>query len=111
MIHGGSVVAEGSIRDVRGEITSHPIQVLVRCDRPHTVRRAGVRARPRGRGADRRRAQGLLVRTRDAADFFTQLNRIVLDTGVEVETVAPADESVHAVYDYLIGDGSGGGSA
>jgi hypothetical protein len=51
-----------------------------------------------------------LVRTRDAADFFTRLNRIVLDNQVEVETVAPSDESVHAVYDYLIGDGTGGGS-
>jgi len=35
----------------------------------------------------------------------------VIDTGVIVETVAPADESVHAVYDYLIGEGLGGGSA
>jgi hypothetical protein len=51
----------------------------------------------------------LLIRTRDAADFFAELNRIVLDTGVEVETVAPADESVHAVYDYLIGGSAGGG--
>ena len=37
MIHGGTVVAEGSIRGVREEITSQPIQVLVRCDRPQTV--------------------------------------------------------------------------
>jgi hypothetical protein len=51
-----------------------------------------------------------LVRTRDAADFFSELNRIILDTGAEVETVAPADESVDAVYDYLIGSGSGGGA-
>ncbi len=54
--------------------------------------------------------RSLLVRTRDADDFFTQLNRIVLDNEVEVETVAPSDESVHAVYDYLIGDGTGGGT-
>jgi len=37
MIHGGAIVAEGEIREVRGEITSHPIQVLVRCDRPRAV--------------------------------------------------------------------------
>ncbi|MDX2437712.1 MAG: ABC transporter ATP-binding protein, partial [Acidobacteriota bacterium] len=37
MIHGGSVVAEGAIRDVRGEITSHPMQVLIRSDRPNIV--------------------------------------------------------------------------
>ena len=45
-----------------------------------------------------------------AEDFFTELNRIVLDNEVVVETVAPSDESVHAVYDYLIGDGTGGGT-
>ena len=54
--------------------------------------------------------RSLLVRTRDADDFFARLNRIVLDNGVVVETVAPADESVNAVYDYLIGDGTGGGT-
>jgi len=109
MIHGGSVVAEGAIRDVRGEITSHPIQVLVRSDRPNVV---ASRVFELGHVVEARILDDrtLLVRTRNAADFFTQLNRIVLDNQVEVETVAPSDESVHAVYDYLIGDGTGGGS-
>jgi ABC-2 type transport system ATP-binding protein len=109
MIHGGAIVAEGDIRAVRGEITSHPIQVLIRCDKPNVVASEVFRlehvveARILEDG-------GLLVRTRDADDFFTELNRIVLATGVVVETVAPADESMHAVYDYLIGEGVGGGS-
>jgi ABC-2 type transport system ATP-binding protein len=103
MIHGGAVVAEGEIREVRGEITSHPIQVLIRCDNPHVVASEifrldhVVEARILEDG-------GLLVRTRDADAFFTELNRIVLSADVVVETVAPADESVHAVYDYLIGN-------
>jgi ABC-2 type transport system ATP-binding protein len=110
MIHGGSIVAEGDIREVRGEITSHPIQVLIRSDAPHTVASKIFELDHvvEARVIDE---QGLLVRTRDANDFFVELNRIVLDTGVVVETVAPADESVHAVYDYLIGEGSGGGSS
>jgi ABC-2 type transport system ATP-binding protein len=110
MIHGGAIVAEGGIREVRGEITSHPIQVLIRCDQPHAVasRIFELEHVVEARMIER---DGLLVRTRDAADFFTQFNRIVIDTGVVVETVVPADESVHAVYDYLIGEGQGGGSA
>ena len=109
MIHGGAIVAEGEIRAVRGEITSHPIQVLIRCDKPNVVASEifrlehVVEARILDDG-------GLLVRTRDADDFFTELNRIVLATDAVVETVAPADESMHAVYDYLIGEGVGGGS-
>ncbi len=110
LIHGGAIVAEGEIREVRGEITSHPIQVLIRCDQPHVVasRIFELEHIVEARIVE---DEGLLVRTRDAADFFTQFNRIVIETGVVVETVAPADESVHAVYDYLIGDGLGGGSA
>jgi ABC-2 type transport system ATP-binding protein len=105
MIHGGAIVAEGEIRAVRGEITSHPIQVLIRCDQPHAVasRVFELDHVVEVRLVD---SSGLLVRTRDAGDFFSRLNKIVLDTGVIIETVAPADESVHAVYDYLIGDGS-----
>jgi ABC-2 type transport system ATP-binding protein len=109
MIHGGSIVAEGAIRAVRGEITSHPIQVLVRCDLPHVVASKAFELEHvvEAKVLDDRT---LLVRTRDAGDFFARLNRIVLDNGVVVETVAPADESVNAVYDYLIGDGTGGGT-
>ncbi|MGD9253587.1 MAG: ABC transporter ATP-binding protein [Holophagae bacterium] len=108
MIHGGAIVAEGAIREVRGEITSHPIQVLIRCDRPHAV---AARLFEFDHVVEARIVDddGLLARTRDASSFFAQLNEIVLTTGVEVETVAPADESVHAVYDYLIGGTAGGG--
>jgi ABC-2 type transport system ATP-binding protein len=105
MIHGGSVVAEGAIREVRGEITRHPIQVLIRCDRPHAV--AG-RAFALPHVVEARilsEESGLLVRTRNPDDLYRQLTRIILETGVEVETVLPADESVQSVYDYLIGEG------
>ena len=109
MIHGGAIVAEGEIRAVRGEITSHPIQVLIRCDKPHQVASEVFRLE---HVVEARilEDEGLLVRTRDADGFFAELNRIVLSGDVVVETVAPADESVHAVYDYLIGEGTGGGS-
>ncbi|HSL17364.1 MAG TPA: ABC transporter ATP-binding protein [Methylomirabilota bacterium] len=103
MIHGGSVVAEGSIRAVRGEITAQPLQVLVRCDRPHAV---AARAFELPHVVEARivdEATGVLLRTTDAGRFFPELGRIILDTGVEVETVRPADENVDAVYDYLIG--------
>ena len=49
----------------------------------------------------------MLIRTRDQNGFYARLNRLVLESGVSVETVAPADETVHAVYDYLIGEGEG----
>jgi len=107
MIHGGSVVAEGAIRDVRGEITTQPLQVLVRCNEPHLV---AAKAFELDHVVEARivdEATGLLLRTTDAKKFFPDLGKIILATGVEVETVTPADESVHAVYDYLIGESGG----
>jgi ABC-2 type transport system ATP-binding protein len=99
----GYVVAEGQIHGVRTEVSEHPLQILVRCGRPHLLaaRLFGeehvVEAKLHGDG------QGLLVRTRDATAFHRQLNRIVLQDGLEIEAVAPADDDANAVYQYLIG--------
>jgi ABC-2 type transport system ATP-binding protein len=99
----GYVVAEGEIQGVRSEVKEQPMQILVRCDRPallaarlfendHVVE---ARVSP-----DRR---GLLLRTADADGFYLLLNRVVIETGLEVESVAPADDDVNSVYQYLIG--------
>jgi len=102
MIHGGSILAEGGIREVRSEITNHPIQVLIRCTRVHALASRIFLLEYVVEG--RIISDGILVRTRDAGAFFAALNDIILETGAEVETVMPADESIGAVYDYLIGN-------
>ena len=50
---------------------------------------------------------GLFVRTRDADQFYRLLNQVILENELNIETVAPADEDVQSVYDYLIGEGRG----
>jgi len=103
LLNEGYVVAEGDIRGVRSEMQKHPLQVLIRCDRP-----AVLAARVFEQDSvvevkmheDRR---GLLVSTRDADGFFLMLNQVVLDDGLKIEAVTPADADVHAVYQYLIG--------
>ena len=47
--------------------------------------------------------KGIHVRTRDADSFYLTLNRVVMDNGLSIEAVTPADDDVHAVYEYLIG--------
>jgi ABC-2 type transport system ATP-binding protein len=99
----GYVVAEGQIHSVRNEVKEQPMQILVRCDRPsmlasrlfqqdHVVE---AKVNPDGKG--------LLLRTKDADSFYLLLNRVILDSGLEVESVAPADDDVNSVYQYLIG--------
>ncbi|HZN54038.1 MAG TPA: ABC transporter ATP-binding protein [Candidatus Polarisedimenticolaceae bacterium] len=102
LIHHGYVVAEGKIAGVRDEIEEHPVQVLVRCDRPSLVasRIFELDSAVEIKIHDDRR--GLLVHTRDADKFYLLLNRLVLEHGLDLEAVAPADEDVQAVYTYLI---------
>ncbi|HKE26510.1 MAG TPA: ABC transporter ATP-binding protein [Bryobacteraceae bacterium] len=103
----GYVVAEGQIQGVRSEVKEQPMQILVRCDRPFDLaarlfqQSHVVEAKIHGDG------RNLLLRTKDADSFYLLLNRVVLDTGLEVESVAPADDDVNSVYQYLIG-GEGG---
>jgi ABC-2 type transport system ATP-binding protein len=88
----------------------HPMQILIRCDRPSLVaalifgQDSVVEAKLHADGG------GLLVATRNADRFYQLFNRIVLDNNIAVEAVAPADENVHSVYEYLIGGAKGAAS-
>jgi ABC-2 type transport system ATP-binding protein len=46
---------------------------------------------------------GLFIKTRDADKFYVLLNKIVLEEKLSIESVAPADDDLNAVYQYLIG--------
>jgi ABC-2 type transport system ATP-binding protein len=97
----GYVVAEGQIQGVRSEVKEQPMQIVVRCDRPNDL---ASRLFHEGHVVEAKLAGGsLLVRTRDADSFYLLLNRVILDSGLTVESVAPADDDVNAVYQYLIG--------
>jgi ABC-2 type transport system ATP-binding protein len=108
LLNEGYVVAEGNIRGVRSEMENRPLQILIRCDNPSILASrvfgldSVVEARIHEDGG------GLLVSTKDASRFFLLLNRVVLDCELKIEAVSPADDDVHAVYEYLIG-GEGDG--
>jgi len=109
LLNSGYIVAEGDIHGVRNEMEEHPMQILIRCDQPAKLaayvfeKNHVVEARLHD---DRR---GLFVRTRDADRFYLMLNRAVAEGAVNVESVAPVDDDLSAVYQYLIG--TSGGSA
>jgi ABC-2 type transport system ATP-binding protein len=104
LINGGYIVAEGEIGDVRDEMEEeHPMQVLVRCDRPSLLASRMFESDHVVEARLLEDGKGVLVRTRDADKFHLILNEIVLANGLAVETVAPADSDVNAVYQYLIG--------
>jgi ABC-2 type transport system ATP-binding protein len=102
LVHHGYVVAEGKIAGVRDEIQEHPMQVLVRCDRPSFVASRIFELDSAVEIKIHEDNAGLLVHTRDADKLYMLLNRLVLEHALDVEAVAPADEDVQAVYRYLI---------
>ena len=109
LVNNGYIVAEGNIHGVRDEMEEHPMQILIRCDQPARLA-AYVFAQNHVVEAklhdDRR---GLFVKTRDADGFYLLLNRAVAEGEVNVESIAPVDDDMSAVYQYLIG--TSGGSA
>ena len=102
LLSGGYVVAEGKIQSVRSEIPDHPMQILIRCERAgelasrvfHEDHVVEVRMHN-----DRR---GLLVKTSQPDRFYLMMNRVAAD-GIGIESVAPVDDDVNSVYEYLIG--------
>jgi len=103
----GYVVAEGEIQGVRSEVKEQPMQILVRCDNPGALAARLFQDRHMVEAKISNDRKGLLLRTNDADSFYLLLNRVVLESGLEVESVAPADDDVNSVYQYLIGADGG----
>ena len=108
LLQNGYVVAEGEVKGVRDEILDHPIQILIRCDRPQALASRlfedpfTVEARIH---IDRK---GLFVKTGRPDDFYLMLNKVITELKLEVESVEPVDDDLNAVYQYLIAtDGAG----
>src|SRR6266566_5596950 len=107
LLNNGYVVAEGGVQGVRDEMEEHPMQILIRCNRP------SVLASRMFAGNDVVEARlhddrgGLFVKTREPDRFYLLLNEIVAQGEINVESIAPIDDDLSAVYQYLIGSEGG----
>jgi ABC-2 type transport system ATP-binding protein len=109
LLNNGYVVAEGNVHGVRDEMEEHPMQILIRCDQPAKL---AARVFDKDHVVEARLHDdrlGLFVKTRDADRFYLLMNQVVSEGEISVESVAPVDDDLSAVYQYLIG--SEGGSA
>jgi len=103
LLSNGYVVAEGQIQSVRGEIQEHPAQILIRCNRPRELAAKTMECNQTIAVTIHQDDRGVLVKTRDADGLYLMLNQIALN-GIEIESVAPAEDDVNSVYEYLIGN-------
>jgi ABC-2 type transport system ATP-binding protein len=104
LLSSGYVVAEGEVHGVRDEMTEHPIQVLIRCDRPSRLASRLFEHDFVVEASLHDDRRGLLVRTLEPDRFYTTMNDLVLDDGIAIDTLTVADSDVRAVYQYLIGE-------
>jgi ABC-2 type transport system ATP-binding protein len=102
LLSNGYVVAEGQIHSVRNEIREHPAQILIRCDRPRDLASKMMGSEYTVEIRIHSDERGLLIKTRDVDRFYLMLNYVALN-GIEIESVAPVDDDVSSVYEYLIG--------
>ena len=107
LLSNGYVVAEGQISTVRGEIQEHPTQILIRCTRPRELAAKVLEDEHTIEVSIHKDEGGLLLKTRDADGFYLTLNQLALNgngNGIDIESIAPADDDVLSVYEYLIGN-------
>jgi len=106
LLNGGYVIAEGDISSVRGEMGArHPLKLALRCAAPGMVASKLVRhdhVVSLQLHDDRR---GMWVTTTDLGAFYELLNRLVIEGGISLDSVEPADDDMQSVYRYLIDDG------
>jgi ABC-2 type transport system ATP-binding protein len=107
LLHNGYVVAEGDVHGVRDEIVEQPMQILIRCDRPQLLAARIFEHEHTVEARIHEDRQGLFVKTRRPDDFYLLLNRVVTENSLRVESVAPADDDLSAVYQYLISSDGG----
>ena len=103
LISSGYIVAEGKIPEVRTEVKEHPMQILVRCLEPGMLASRVFAQNHVVEAKVQHDGKGVLIRTTNADEFYSLLNRLIAEDGIQVEAVAPADDDVNSVYQYLIG--------
>jgi len=103
LLSNGYVVADGQIATVRGEIQEHPTQILIRCTRPRELASKMLEDTHTIEVTIHKDEKGVLLKTRDADGFYLALNQLAMN-GIDIESIAPADDDVLSVYEYLIGN-------
>lgn len=103
----GYVIAEGDAPGIKGELKQYPMQVFVR-----SAQAPGIASRlfDLGQVTEVRLhddGAGLFARTPDADGFFLAFNKLATTEGWRIDSMGTADETVEAIYNYLVVDGAG----
>lgn len=107
LINNGYILAEGGVSGVRDEMQEHPLQIMIRCEQAAALAAQLFASGHIVEAALHDDRQGLFVKTRNPDAFFARLNQLIVEFGLNIETVTPVDDDLNAVYHYLIGASGG----
>jgi len=103
LIYRGRVVASGDVREIRDLMDEHPHRIRVRCDRPRELA-AALTELEGVVGVELSRAPpGLVVHSERPAALFDRLPGLLLGAGIRLDELASEDDSLEAVFRYLVG--------
>lgn len=103
LINNGYIVADGDTRGVRSEMQEHPLQILIRCDKPSLLAAKVFGQEDVVEARLHKDRLGLFVKTVNPDNFYLFFNKIVLEEKLQVESIHPVDDDLDAIYQYLIG--------
>src|SRR6185503_15415016 len=89
LINNGYILAEGGVHGVREEkLEEHPMQIMIRCDRPQEFASRVFASDSVVEATLHQDGGGLFIKTRNADSFYQLLNRVVVENGVNIESVS-----------------------
>jgi len=102
LIHNGKAIASGDIHAIRALIDEHPHAVRIATSAPRAVAEA-LTGLDHVVSMEFPSPQELLVRTRRPEAFYRELPGIIVDRSLEVHGLESPDDSLEAVFRYLVG--------
>ena len=99
VVYSGRVLAEGTARELREEMSDFPLTVEVRTDTAHAVATALIAVD--GVRRIQHTLEGLEIRTEAPRHFFDALGELASDPNIDVQAVVPTDEDLESVFHYL----------
>ena len=102
LIHNGKAIASGNLHAIRALIDGHPHAVRLATSQPRALAQE-LAAMDHVVSVEFVAADALLVRTRKPDAFYRDLPGIVVDRKVDVHGIESPDDSLEAVFRYLVG--------
>ncbi len=102
LIHNGKGIASGNLHAIRALIDQHPHAVRIATPQPREVAQA-VAGMDHVVAIEMPTADALIVRTRQPDAFYRELPEIVVEHRLDVRGLESPDDSLEAVFRYLVG--------